>query len=98
KAPHMGIDGSGVDHTFVAPDFIEQTVAGVHAASFGGERMQEFKLDTGQVDRLAVDEHAMAHGVDNDCPGDNLTIAATAVAASKNCLDAENHFTRTEWF
>src|SRR4051794_7098603 len=44
EATHMGIDGAGINHTFVTPDFVEEAVAFLDSSLAAHEHAEQLKL------------------------------------------------------
>src|SRR6202022_1964043 len=98
QAPHVGIDSSGVDHAFVAPNLVEQTVALLDAATPLHQRAQQFELKTGEIDTLAVDEDFVARRINRNRPGRQAIVSFFGTATAQDRFDAQNNFARTERF
>ena len=62
----MGIDRARVDHAFVAPDVVEQTIARLDATAPLHQRAQKFEFDAGEIHPFAADGNVMARRVDHD--------------------------------
>src|SRR5436309_4173621 len=77
KTAHVSIDRAGVDHAFVTPDFVEQTIPLLHPAAPLHQRPKKFELETGQLDRFAIHQNFLASGIDRDWSG-RQTIARHA--------------------
>src|SRR4029077_10386974 len=51
---HVRVHRASVDHAFVAPNFVKQPIAVLHAATALHQCAQQLELETGQVHLLAV--------------------------------------------
>src|SRR5215472_5090769 len=65
-SPNVGVNGASVDHTLIAPDFVQQTVPVLDPTATLHECAQQFKLKTGQVDAFPIDQNLMTSGIDCD--------------------------------
>lgn len=65
QAADMGID-IATDHNLPgSPNMLEQFIAGEHAIWLGRQKMQKTKLESGEVNRLAIARHLVGGGVDS---------------------------------
>src|SRR5215471_7141155 len=98
ETPNVGIDRTGVDHTFVTPNLVQQTIAFLNASAALHQRAQKFEFKASQTDRFAVDEHLMPRGIDGDCSGGELLVGPIRRTATQNRFDSQNYFPGAEWF
>src|SRR2546430_14642703 len=90
----VGVDGAGIDHTFITPDVAEQTVAFLDAAAPLHQRAQQFVLEAREMNDFAVDRDVMAQAVDLDRSGSKRLRFARGFASTQNCLGAQDNFAR----
>src|SRR6267143_4337294 len=69
QTAHVSIDRARVDHTFVAPNFVQKAVALLDAAAPLHQRSQKFELETGEIDPLPVYQNFVARWIDRDRSG-----------------------------
>ena len=44
EVPDMDVDGAGLAHVVVAPDFLQKGVPGVDAVAVGGQQVEELEF------------------------------------------------------
>src|SRR5437588_11501638 len=54
ETANVSIDSAGIDHAFITPDFIEQTISLLDAAASLHQRAQKFELQTVQLARFPI--------------------------------------------
>src|SRR5919201_378772 len=62
EAAYVDVDRAGLDRPIVAPDALEQTIAGQHAIAVLHETAQELELSPREPDRRSVDGDR--HGIE----------------------------------
>src|SRR5438132_3339960 len=98
KTANMRIDRAGIDHAFVTPDFIEQTILLLHAAAALHQCSQKFELQAGQIDALTIYSDFMARWIDGDWSGRKSIVSFFGITSAQDRFDAQNNFARAEWF
>jgi len=92
----MGINCARVDHAFVAPDVIEQTIARLHTPAPLNERAQKFEFDAGEIDTLAFDRNVVASGINRNRAGCEPLVVLPGFAAAQDGFNPQGYFARTE--
>src|SRR5439155_25470394 len=94
QAAYVRVHGAGVDHGFVAPDFIEQFIAILHAASARYQCPQQFELETGKTHPLPAHANLVTRRIDRDRA--RLERLLWFFPAPKNCPNPQPDFARAE--
>ena len=93
----VDIHGAGLDGDVVAPDLVEENLAGLDAAGALHEEGEELELGGGQDDGLALDRHGMAEAVQDQVAGaEGIGRLVAALRAADLGFDAEDEFAGAE--
>jgi len=76
----------------VAPDLIEQGLAGEDPAAVGGEECQEFVFREGEGEGLTIERHFPSSEVDHQRSVSDEVFAINRVRLLQGLFDSEGHF------
>lgn len=94
----MRIDRSSGKSWRVAPDVVQQRVAGLYSSSTGQERRQEPKLERREADFIIINPHPMSGGVDSKAAKADLGFGSTRfIDAPQDRFDAQEQLAHAEW-
>src|SRR5437016_13709805 len=95
---NVSVNGTGIDHTFVAPNVAEQAIAFLNSPPPLHQRTEQFVLETGKMKYLAIHRNAMAQAVDLDRSSRYRLRFVRGFASTQNCLSTQHDFAWREWF